>query len=331
MSVFIIAEAGVNHNGDISIAYKLIDMAIESGVDAIKFQTFKADSLVTKAASKAEYQKKSTDSSESQFEMIKRLELSVNDHKDLIRYCHEKNIIFLSTPFDIDSVNLLNELELEIFKISSGDITNLPLLMHMGSLQKKIILSTGMSSLSEVGEALKVLLNAGTKKDNIVILHANTMYPTPFQDVNLNAMLTIKEEFDIEVGYSDHTLGIEVDIAAVAMGARVIEKHFTLDNSMDGPDHRASLEPNELKEMVDAIRNIESALGSYEKKCSKSEEPNKIASRKSIVASQKIKKGEYLSLTNITTKRPGNGRNPMSWDDVIGSVADKDYQPDEII
>ena len=331
MSVFIIAEAGVNHNGDISIAYKLIDMAIESGVDAIKFQTFKADSLVTKAASKAEYQKKSTDSSESQFEMIKRLELSVNDHKDLIRYCHEKNIIFLSTPFDIDSVNLLNELKLEIFKISSGDITNLPLLMHMGSLQKKIILSTGMSSLSEVGEALKVLLNAGTKKDNIVILHANTMYPTPFQDVNLNAMLTIKEEFDIEVGYSDHTLGIEVDIAAVAMGARVIEKHFTLDNSMDGPDHRASLEPNELKEMVDAIRNIESALGSYKKKCSKSEEPNKIASRKSIVASQKIKKGEYLSLTNITTKRPGNGRNPMSWDDVIGSVADKDYQPDEII
>lgn len=331
MSVFIIAEAGVNHNGQIKNAYKLVDIALKSGADAVKFQTFKTESLVTKSAAKAEYQKNVTDSLESQFDMIKRLELSVDAHKELIQYCKEKGIIFLSTPFDIESVNLLNELKLKIFKIPSGEITNLPLLRHIGSLGKKIILSTGMSLLSEVGDALKVLVDAGTKKENIIVLHANTMYPTPFEDVNLNAMLTIKEEFDIAVGYSDHTLGIEVDIAAVAMGAKVIEKHFTLDNSMDGPDHRTSLEPKELKEMVTAIRNIESALGSCEKKFSKSEESNMVASRKSIVASQKIKKGEFLSSSNITTKRPGNGKSPMLWDDVIGSVADKDYQADDMI
>lgn len=331
MSVFIIAEAGVNHNGQIKNAYKLIDVAFESGADAIKFQTFRAETLVSKSASKADYQKKVTDSLESQFEMIKRLELNVDAHKELIKYCDEKGIIFLSTPFDIDSINLLNKLKLKIFKIPSGEITNLPYLRYVGRLGKKIILSTGMSSLSEVGDALKVLVDAGTKKENIIVLHANTMYPTPFEDVNLNAMLTIKEEFDIAVGYSDHTLGIEVDIAAVAMGAKVIEKHFTLDNSMDGPDHRASLEPKELKEMVTAIRNIESALGSCEKKFSKSEESNMVASRKSIVASQAIKKGDYLSSNNITTKRPGTGKSPMLWDEVIGSVAVKDYKIDEII
>jgi N,N'-diacetyllegionaminate synthase len=331
VSVFIIAEAGVNHNGDISIAYKLIDRAIESGVDAIKFQTFKAENLVTKSASKAEYQKKSTDSFESQFKMIKRLELSENEHKDLIKYCNEKNIMFLSTPFDIDSVKLLDKFKLEIFKIPSGEITNLPLLRYIGSLSKRIILSTGMSSLKEIGDALEVLINSGTKKNNIIVLHANTMYPTPFQDVNLNAMLTIKKEFDVEVGYSDHTLGIEVGIAAVAMGASVVEKHFTLDKSMIGPDHGSSLEPNELKEMVGAIRNIESALGSYEKKCSKSEEPNIIASRKSIVASKNIKKGEYFSQNNTSTKRPGIGISPMMWDKVIGSIANKDYEEDDLI
>ena len=331
MSVFIIAEAGVNHNGDMSIAYKLIDKAIESGVDAIKFQTFKAENLVTKSASKAEYQKKSTDSLESQFEMIKKLELGANEHKDLIKYCNEKNIIFLSTPFDIDSVKLLDKFKLEIFKIPSGEITNLPLLRYIGGLSKRIILSTGMSSLSEIGNALEVLLNAGTKKNDITVLHANTMYPTPFQDVNLNAMLTIKKELDVEVGYSDHTLGIEVGIAAVALGASVVEKHFTLDKSMIGPDHGSSLEPNELKAMVGAIRNIESALGSYEKKCSKSEEPNIIAARKSIVASKNIKTGEYFSQNNISTKRPGIGISPMMWDKVIGSIAKKDYEEDDMI
>ena len=243
----------------------------------------------------------------------------------------EKGIIFLSAPFDIDSINLLNTLKLKIFKIPSGEITNLPYLRHLGGLEKKIILSTGMSSLNEVGEALEVLINAGTKKENITVLHANTMYPTPFEDVNLNAMLTINEEFGIAVGYSDHTLGIEVDIAAVAMGAKVIEKHFTLDKTMDGPDHQASLVPKELKEMVAAIRNIESALGSYEKKSSRSEKVNVEVVRKSIVASQKIKKGDYLSSKNITTKRPGTGKSPMLWDEVIGSVAAKDYKIDEII
>lgn len=331
MSVFIIAEAGVNHNGDMSIAYKLIDAAIESGADAIKFQTFKAERLVTRTAAKAEYQQKTSNSSESQFQMIKRLELSLKDHKDLIRYCDSRGIIFLSTPFDIDSVNLLIELNLEIFKIPSGEITNLPLLRHIGNLKRKIILSTGMSSLSEINDALEVLINAGTKKENIIVLHANTMYPTPFEDVNLNAMLTIRDKFDIEVGYSDHTLGIEVDIAAVALGAKVIEKHFTLDNKMNGPDHNSSLEPNKLKEMIKAIRNIEIALGSFEKKCSSSEEPNLIPSRKSIVASQKIKKGDYLTENNLTTKRPSTGRSPMMWDDLIGSIAERDYKIDDIV
>ena len=331
MKVFIIAEAGVNHNGSIKLAKKLIDVAVESGADAVKFQTFKAENLVSKNTEKAEYQKKTTDASESQFDMIKKLELDIETHKELIAYCQEKSIMFLSTPFDHDSINLLSDLGLAIFKIPSGEITNLPYLRHIGSLKKQVILSTGMSTLQEVEDALGVLINAGTLKANITVLHANTMYPTPMEDVNLNAMLTIQKEFDIAIGYSDHTLGIEVDIAAVAMGASVIEKHFTLDKTMDGPDHKASLEPEELKSMVSAIRNIEKALGSSEKKPSPSETVNIDVARKSIVAKCAIKKGDILSEKNISTKRPGAGINPMKWDDVLGGIAIKNYQKDELI
>ena len=331
MSVFIIAEAGVNHNGSIELAKQLIDVASNSGADAVKFQTFKAENLVSKNAQKAEYQKKTTDISESQFDMIKKLELDVNTHKELIAYCQEKNIMFLSTPFDHDSINMLSELRLQIYKISSGDITNLPYLKHIGSLSKQVILSTGMSTLEEVGDALTVLINAGTSKENITVLHANTMYPTPMEDVNLNAMLTMRRELDVVVGYSDHTLGIEVDIAAVAIGASVIEKHFTLDKAMDGPDHKASLEPEELKAMVGAIRNIEKALGSSEKKASPSESANINIVRKSIVANQDIKKGDLLTDKNISIKRPGNGISPMKWDSVVGTVALKDYETDDLM
>jgi N,N'-diacetyllegionaminate synthase len=331
MSVFIIAEAGVNHNGSIKLAKELIDMAVESGADAVKFQTFKAENLVSKTAEKADYQKKTTDASESQFDMIKKLELDVSAHKELLTYCQEKGIMFLSTPFDHDSIDLLSDLGLQIFKIPSGEITNLPYLRHIGSLGKKVVLSTGMSNLQEVKDALAVLISAGTLKENITVLHANTMYPTPLEDVNLNAMLTIQKEFGVAVGYSDHTLGIEVDIAAVAMGASVIEKHFTLDKNMEGPDHKASLEPKELNDMVSAIRNIEKALGCYEKKPSPSESINIDIARKSIVSNQVIKKGDMLSEKNITTKRPGTGISPMAWDKIIGTVATKDYQMDDLI
>ena len=331
MSVFIIAEAGVNHNGSIKLAKKLIDVAVESGADAVKFQTFKTENLVSKTAKKADYQKKTTDALESQFDMIKKLELDVNTHKELLVYCQEKGIMFLSTPFDHDSINLLSDLGLQIFKIPSGEITNLPYLRHIGSLRKKVVLSTGMSTLQEVENALTVLIGAGTEKENITTLHANTMYPTPMEDVNLNAMLTIQKELDIAVGYSDHTIGIEVDIAAVAMGASIIEKHFTLDQAMNGPDHKTSLEPKELKAMVLAIRNIEIALGSDKKKPSPSERVNVNVVRKSIVANQDIKKGDLLTEKNITVKRPGNGINPMKWDEVIGSIALKNYNADELI
>jgi len=331
MSVFIIAEAGVNHNGSIKLAKKLIDVAVESGADAVKFQTFKTENLVSKTAKKADYQKKTTDALESQFDMIKKLELDVNTHKELLVYCQEKGIMFLSTPFDHDSINLLSDLGLQIFKIPSGEITNLPYLRHIGSLGKKVVLSTGMSTLQEVENALTVLIGAGTDKENITTLHANTMYPTPMEDVNLNAMLTIQKELDIAVGYSDHTIGIEVDIAAVAMGASIIEKHFTLDQAMNGPDHKTSLEPKELKAMVLAIRNIEIALGGDTKKPSPSESVNINIVRKSIVANQDIKKGDLLTEKNITVKRPGNGINPMKWDEVIGSIAQKNYNADELI
>ena len=329
--VFIIAEAGVNHNGSIELAKKMVDAAKESCVDAVKFQTFKAERVVSKKAEKAQYQKDATNESESQFEMLRKLELDVEAHKELIAYCEKKSIMFLSTPFDHDSIDMLYDLGLEIFKIPSGEITNLPYLRHIGSLGKKVVLSSGMSNLKEVGDALNILINAGTSKDNITVLHANTMYPTPMEDVNLNAMLTIQKEFSVSIGYSDHTLGIEVDIAAVAMGASLIEKHFTLNNKMDGPDHKASLEPNELKSMVLAIRNIEKALGSFEKKPSPSESINIDIARKSIVSKQDIKKGEALSEENITTKRPGNGISPMEWDSVIGKNANKDYQMDDLI
>ena len=329
--VFIIAEAGVNHNGSIDLAKKLIDVASESGADAVKFQTFKAQNLVSKSAQKADYQKQTTDQAESQFDMIKKLELDIDTHKELISYCKTKNIMFLSTPFDHDSIELLNDLGLKIFKIPSGEITNLPYLRHIGKLDKKVILSTGMANIGEIEDALDVLISVGAKKENITVLHANTMYPTPMEDVNLRAMITIGNTFDIAFGYSDHTLGIEVDIAAVALGACCIEKHFTLDKMMEGPDHKASLEPEELKAMVEAIRNIELALGSSIKKPSKSEMPNIQIARKSIVAKLDIKKGEIFTEENITIKRPGNGINPIRWDDIVGSIATKDYKEDELI
>ena len=329
--VFIIAEAGVNHNGSIELAKKLIDVASESGADAVKFQTFKAENLVSKNAQKADYQKQTTNSEESQFDMIKKLELDVQTHEILMDYCKEKKIMFLSTPFDHDSIELLNGLGLEIFKVPSGEITNLPYLRHIGKLNKQVILSTGMADIGEIEDALDVLIDAGTQKENITILHANTMYPTPMEDVNLKAMITIGNTFDCKYGYSDHTLGIEVDIAAVAMGASCIEKHFTLDKTMEGPDHKASLEPQELKAMVEAIRNIELALGSSIKKPSKSETPNIQVARKSIVANCDIKKGEIFTENNLTIKRPGNGINPMRWDEIVGTVSIKDYIKDELI
>ena len=329
--VFIIAEAGVNHNGSLDLAKKLIDVASESGANAVKFQTFKAEKLVSKNAQKADYQKQTTNKTESQFDMIKKLELDMDTHKELIAYCETKNIMFLSTPFDHDSIELLNDLGLEIFKIPSGEITNLPYLRHIGKLNKKVILSTGMADIGEIEDALDILINTGTKKENITILHAYTMYPTPMEDVNLKAMITSGNTFDIAYGYSDHTLGIEVDIAAVALGACCVEKHFTLDKMMEGPDHKASLEPHELKSMIKAIRNIELALGSCVKKPSKSEIPNMQIARKSIVAKIEIKKGDKLSEENITIKRPGNGINPMRWDEVVGTIAAKDYKEDELI
>jgi len=330
--VFIIAEAGVNHNGSIELAKKLIDIAVDAGVDAVKFQTFKAENLVSKNAKKATYQKENmNDSDDSQFNMLKKLELDIDTHNELIDYCNKKNIMFLSTPFDHNSIDMLNDLKLTIFKIPSGEITNLPYLRHIGSLNKKVILSTGMADIGEIEDALNVLIKAGTTKENITVLHANTMYPTPMEDVNLKAMVTIGNTFDIAFGYSDHTLGIEVDIAAVAMGASCIEKHFTLDNTMEGPDHKASLEPDELKAMVKAIRNIELALGSSVKKPSKSETPNIEIARKSIVANNSIKKGEVFTEDNLAIKRPANGINPMRWDEVIGTLASKDYSQDELI
>jgi len=331
MRVFIIAEAGVNHNGSIELAKKLIDVASDSGVDAVKFQSFKADNLATKNTQKAIYQKKTTIPKESQFDMLKKLELSIEMHKELISYCSNKKIIFLSSPFDHESIELLDDLGLKTFKIPSGEITNLPYLRHIGKLDKKIILSTGMSNMDEVKNALNILVNSGTKKENITVLHANTEYPTPMEDVNLRAMVNIGKELDIKFGYSDHTLGIEVDIAAVAMGANCIEKHFTLDCNMEGPDHKASLEPNELKAMVAAIRNIELALGDGIKKPSRSELPNIQIVRKSIIAKTEIKKGDVLKEDDLAVKRPGGGISPMKWDDVVGTKATKDYKEDELI
>ena len=329
--VFIIAEAGVNHNGSIDLAKKLIDIASNSGADAVKFQSFKAKNLVTKDAIKARYQNINTGNCESQYDMLNKLELSEEMHHELISYCKTKNIIFLSSPFDHGSIKLLNDLDLKIFKIPSGEITNLPYLREIGKLNKKVILSTGMSNIDEIEEALNILIQSGTKKKNITVLHANSEYPTPMEDVNLRAMKTIANKFDISCGYSDHTNGIEISIAAVAMGASCIEKHFTLDRDMDGPDHKASIEVDELNSMVSAIRNIEIALGSDLKKPSKSEIPNMQIVRKSIVTKTVIKKGDIFSKKNLTIKRPGNGISPMKWDEIVGTRATKDYKEEELI
>jgi len=331
MSIFIIAEAGVNHNGSLEIARALIDVAAQSGADAVKFQTFKADKLVSKTAQKASYQKQTTDADESQYAMIKKLELDERAHHELIEYCAQKNILFLSTPFDHESIDLLADLGMEIFKIPSGEITNLPYLRHIGSLKKEVILSTGMATLDEIDAALRVLSAAGTAKERITVLHATTEYPCPMEEVNLRAMQTIRDTFDIRAGYSDHTRGIEIPIAAAAMGASVIEKHFTLDREMKGPDHKASLKPDELIAMVRSIRNIEKALGDGIKRPSPSELKNIPIARKSIVASRAIAEGERLSEENITIKRPGNGISPMRYDEIIGTVTSKNYDEDEAI
>lgn len=329
--VYIIGEAGVNHNGDITIAKRLIEEAARIGIDAVKFQTFNSKKLVSKFANKAEYQKKTTDVAESQLKMLERLELSRNDHFELIEHCKKCQIDFLSSPFDLESIDFLNEIGLDTFKIPSGEITNLPFLQKIGALRKKVILSTGMSTLSEVKDALEVLYTAGTRKDDITVLHCNTEYPTPMSDVNLLAMNTMGMELQVRVGYSDHTNGIEVPIAAVALGACMIEKHFTLDRNMEGPDHKASLEPYELEAMIKGIRNIEVALGDGVKKPSASESKNMKIARKSIVAISPIKKGEPFSSTNMGIKRPGSGINPMRWNDVIGKVAQRDFLEDELI
>ncbi len=329
--VFIIAEAGVNHNGSVEIAKKLINSAVDAGVDAVKFQTFKAKNLLSKSASKAEYQRKTTKSDESQFEMIKKLELNIEDHNELIRHCNKNNIIFLSSPFDLESIDLLKSLDIEIYKIPSGEITNLPYLKKIGYLKKRIILSTGMSNIGEIESALNILISSGTLKRDITVLHANTEYPTPMIDVNLNAMTTIANAFKVKVGYSDHTLGTEVAIAAVAMGASVIEKHFTLDRTMEGPDHKASLEPNELKTMVKSLRNIEVALGDGLKIPSSSELKNIHIARKSVIAKTMIKKGDFFCEENIVVKRPGNGISPMLYDKIIGKRSLRDFAVDEPI
>jgi N,N'-diacetyllegionaminate synthase len=330
--VLIIAEAGVNHNGEINLAKQLIDAAVDAGVDYVKFQTFNSKKLVSKFAEKASYQKTNTkDENESQLAMLQKLEMSKEMHFELIDYCRSKNIKFLSTAFDLESVDFLNELNIDLFKIPSGEMTNLPYLRKIGGLGKPVILSTGMGSLEEIGEAMNALIKAGTKKENITILHCNTEYPTPMSDVNLLAMNTIGKTYGVSVGYSDHTLGIEVPIAAVALGATVIEKHFTLDKTMEGPDHIASLEPHELTSMVQSIRNIEKALGFDEKIASASESKNIQISRKSIVASKIIQKGEIFSEENLTVKRPGNGISPMRWDEFIGKIAQSNFSEDELI
>ncbi len=328
---FIIAEAGVNHNGSMELAHQLIDAAADAGADAVKFQTFKADNLVTQYAEKAKYQKARASGEESQYDMIKRYELSLNDHLDLMSYCSKRAIEFLSSPFDLESIELLKDLGLNLFKIPSGELTNLPFLRKIGALKKDVIVSTGMSTLDEIRAALDVLISAGTERGKITVLQCNTEYPTPFEDVNLAAMDTIAQELNVAIGYSDHTPGIEVPVAAVARGATIIEKHFTLDRDMDGPDHQASLEPGELKQMVKSIRNIEVAIGHGKKQPSPSELKNVMVARKSIVAASHIKSGDVLSESNLIVKRPGSGISPMRWDEILGTVASRNYEKDDLI
>ncbi|MDO8319251.1 N-acetylneuraminate synthase [Rhodoferax sp.] len=327
----IIAEAGVNHNGDLGLAKRLIDAAAEAGADLVKFQTFNASRLVTRGAKKAAYQTQTTDGKESQHDMLQRLELTEAMHRELIAHCAARSIGFFSTGFDIESIDLLLGLGQDHFKIPSGEITNLPYLRHIGQLGKKTILSTGMATLGEIEAAIDVLEQAGTPRTSITVLHCTTEYPTPMAEVNLRAMQSIQAAFGVAVGYSDHTQGIEVAIAAVAMGATVIEKHFTLDRTLPGPDHQASLEPAELKAMVVAIRNIEAALGDGIKKLTPSEARNKPVARKSLVTSQAIKAGEVINAQNITAKRPGTGISPMLWDEVIGRRAPRDFAADELV
>jgi N,N'-diacetyllegionaminate synthase len=331
MKTLIIAEAGVNHNGDIELAKKLIDVAADAGADLVKFQTFSADRLVTQSALKAEYQALATDKIESQHEMLRKLELTESMHHELINHCANRKIGFFSTGFDVESINFLVSLGQELFKIPSGEITNLPFLQHVGRLGKEVLLSTGMSNMHEVAAALNALELAGTHKNRITVLHCTSAYPAEISDVNLRAMLSIQDEFGVEVGYSDHTLGVEVAIAAVALGAKVIEKHFTLDRNMTGPDHKASLEPDELIRMVVGIRSIEKALGDGNKVITQNEIQNRDVARKSIVASRDIQAGEVFTENNLTAKRPGTGISPMEWDEVIGTKAKQSYVKDELI
>ncbi|GEM04721.1 N-acetylneuraminate synthase [Halolactibacillus miurensis] len=325
----IIAEAGVNHNGSLELAKKLVDAAKSSGADVIKFQTFISKNVISKNAPKADYQKKNYNIEENQLEMVQKLELSFEDFSKLNDYCKVKEIEFMSTAFDFDSIDFLDSLEMGTWKIPSGDITNLPYLIKIAKLNKPVILSTGMSTMEDIRCAIKALKENGAAE--LTVLHCTTEYPTPYEDVNLRAMNTIKEEFNVNVGYSDHTKGIEVPIAAVALGATVIEKHFTLDRNMEGPDHKASLEPNELKAMVDSIRHIELALGNGMKQPAESEKKNMAVARKSIIASKDIKAGEIFTENNLTVKRPGTGISPMRWFDVIGKCALRDFEEDELI
>lgn len=329
--VIIIAEAGVNHNGSYELAIKMVDEAKRAGADYVKFQTAKPELVISTFAPKAEYQKETTGAAESQLEMCKAIHLPLTDYKPLKEYCDKVGIGFMSTPFDLVSIDVLEPLDMDYYKIPSGEITNLPYLRKIASKHRPVILSTGMCEIEEVEAALQVLEQGGVKRSDVIVLHCNTEYPTPMCDVNLRAMDDLRRSLGVEVGYSDHTKGIEVPIAAVALGARVIEKHFTLDKTMEGPDHKASLEPDELKAMVDAIRNIEQALGDGYKHVSPSERKNMDIARKSIVAARDIRKGEVLTEENITTKRPGNGISPMRWDSVIGTTAIRDFGYDELI
>jgi len=333
MATIIIAEAGVNHNGDFELAKKLVTAAAEAGADYVKFQTFKADKIVSKSAKKAAYQESNiNDGDDSQYAMLKQLEMPEDWHTELIAYANKNNIKFLSTGFDEESVDFLDQLGSPFFKIPSGEITNKPYLRHIGGKGKPVILSTGMANMEEIKAAIKVLIENGVPKNEITVLHCNTEYPTPMEDVNLIAMINIQNTLGVKVGYSDHTQGIEVPIAAVALGASVIEKHFTLDCNLPGPDHKASLEPEELKAMVKAIRNIEKAIsGSGKKEPSPSEEKNIVVARKSIVANCSIKKGELFTTQNLSVKRPGNGISPMLWDEILGLTAIKDFEPDDLI
>lgn len=327
--VCIIAEAGVNHNGSFTLARQMVDAAKLAGVDYIKFQTFIPEKLVSKFAEKAEYQKETTGANESQLQMLKKLTLTNDNFRQLKEYCSKVGIGFISTPFDLESIDFLETFDMDLWKIPSGEITNLPYLKKIAKTKRKVVMSTGMCDMQEVKEAVDILEKNGSKE--IILLHCNTQYPTPYEHVNLSAMQTIKEEIGKQVGYSDHTQGIEVPIAAVAMGATVIEKHFTLDKEMEGPDHKASLNPEELKTMVEAIRHIEVAVGDGKKEPSPSEQSNKSVARKSIVAKRNIKQGEILTEENLTVKRPGNGISPMRWYEIIGTSAIRDYMEDELI